>query len=642
MTNNANKREVKMPGELKQKLTAAIAMLLVSAIMLVSATYAWFTLSTAPEVRGIQTSIGANGSLEMALLTKTVEDIKSGVGDSSEAAGGSVTKANLTWGNLVDLSDVSYGFNALTLNPARLMLTDIDDDNQKTSLQNTTMLLGTADYGADGRVSAISAARSMIAVAGTYAGEDTAVEYGVRAIGDNSALSPEEVRVNQAKIVFAQAYEAAKSGAKKVIDNYGEKLATIAVKHGTGEGAETYTRADVELIVNVITALESEAANIEAALKAEQIVRFTAADGAEHTEDEVNVSNSALTALKDAILDAKTSINNLGTASEDGTSITSEDKSYTWEDIRPAFSAIINSDSVTVNGTDVTDLNDQLITTDSEGKNQINAEFALTIATNPSVETKAGILVDIADFTGKYTSVGFSLPVTAMGLSVTLTNATLTTATDTNPATLADIAAQLIALKYTDVTSSNDAVISDNYGYAVDLAFRSNAAGNLRLRTDAASRIYQDTTVANPNTQGRGSNMTFASTELTDDQIKGLMGAVRVVFTEAGGTEVYGIATLDTANAENVADGIKANLVMSTYTVQDGKITVSGSADDDTITNLEQGEAKGVTAIVYLDGDMVDNGDIAATASTCMTGSLNLQFSSSAELKPMNYSPLNK
>ena len=86
---------------IRQKLIAAIAMLMVSAIMVVSSSYAWFTLSTSPEVTGIETSIGANGNLEMALNNGGT--ITSNVGDSLEEA---VVK-NLTWGNLVDLSDGS-------------------------------------------------------------------------------------------------------------------------------------------------------------------------------------------------------------------------------------------------------------------------------------------------------------------------------------------------------------------------------------------------------------------------------------------------------------------------------------------------------------------------------------------------------
>ena len=62
------RRKVEMPSGIRKKFTAALSMLLVAAVLMVGSTYAWFTLSTAPEVKGITTSIGANGNLEIALL----------------------------------------------------------------------------------------------------------------------------------------------------------------------------------------------------------------------------------------------------------------------------------------------------------------------------------------------------------------------------------------------------------------------------------------------------------------------------------------------------------------------------------------------------------------------------------------------
>ena len=87
-------------NSIRAKLISAVAMLLVAVIMVVSSTYAWFTLSTAPEVTGITTAIGANGSLEMALMPSTgsLDDITTGVGGSM-----GFPAANTTWGNLVDL-----------------------------------------------------------------------------------------------------------------------------------------------------------------------------------------------------------------------------------------------------------------------------------------------------------------------------------------------------------------------------------------------------------------------------------------------------------------------------------------------------------------------------------------------------------
>lgn len=58
---------LEMKKGIKAKLMAATSLLLVSAILLSLTTYAWFILSTAPEVTEMQTTAGANGALEIAL-----------------------------------------------------------------------------------------------------------------------------------------------------------------------------------------------------------------------------------------------------------------------------------------------------------------------------------------------------------------------------------------------------------------------------------------------------------------------------------------------------------------------------------------------------------------------------------------------
>ena len=117
-----NKQQSTQLASLRKKLLAAVAMLLVACIMTVSSTYAWFTLSTAPEVKGISTTIGANGNLEMALGTyDTVfgtEDPSAYVGSSFDVTG-NWTETNITWGNLVDLSE-GYGLDMVKLMPSRL------------------------------------------------------------------------------------------------------------------------------------------------------------------------------------------------------------------------------------------------------------------------------------------------------------------------------------------------------------------------------------------------------------------------------------------------------------------------------------------------------------------------------------------
>ena len=78
---------------IRRKLYSALAMLLVSSIMMVSSTYAWFVLSTASEVTGIQTQVGSNGALEIALLNQeSWNDLsKLDMGDIDESVAASAT-----------------------------------------------------------------------------------------------------------------------------------------------------------------------------------------------------------------------------------------------------------------------------------------------------------------------------------------------------------------------------------------------------------------------------------------------------------------------------------------------------------------------------------------------------------------------
>ena len=52
-------------------------------------------------------------------------------------------------------------------------------------------------------------------------------------------------------------------------------------------------------------------------------------------------------------------------------------------------------------------------------------------------------------------------------------------------------------------------------------------------------------------------------------------------------------------------------------------------------------QATALSALVYMDGENVGNDDVAATAGQSMTGKMNLQFASSANLVPMDYSAIN-
>ncbi len=136
-----------LPG-IREKVTAVALLLALSVIMLTSASFAWLTISRAPEVSSVTTNIAANGSLEIALVSTQsdeegnvviVQPEESAVGDSM--AKQDVRLANITWGNLINLGDPSYGLDKIVLRPAQLNERNLN-----------TIPLSSAVFTEDGRV----------------------------------------------------------------------------------------------------------------------------------------------------------------------------------------------------------------------------------------------------------------------------------------------------------------------------------------------------------------------------------------------------------------------------------------------------------------------------------------------------------
>lgn len=179
------KQKVLMPAGIRSKLMAAASMLMVGVIMMVSSTYAWFTLSTAPEVKNISTTVAGNGSLEIALMP--TDGLLSKI--TAGAVGGSATvvEKNTKWGNQIILSDDTatgdyYGLNSISLNPASLNYTKVEGAAEATFVAGKPLAIAT--YGSDGRIASLSA--DTIGVRGKNNAADfaDASYYGVRAIGE--------------------------------------------------------------------------------------------------------------------------------------------------------------------------------------------------------------------------------------------------------------------------------------------------------------------------------------------------------------------------------------------------------------------------------------------------------------------------
>lgn len=159
----------------KGKVVAMATSLLLAVVMLTSVSFAWYTMSRAPEVSSIRTQISSNGNLEVALAYadkdgNLVVPNSSGVGDSAAVQGH--VPANLTWGNLLNLSG-NYGIENLVLRPAILA-------------EGSKNLLNSIYYGEDGRYEAENVDFSYTYWTETQNGwaftvSDTP-KYGVRAI----------------------------------------------------------------------------------------------------------------------------------------------------------------------------------------------------------------------------------------------------------------------------------------------------------------------------------------------------------------------------------------------------------------------------------------------------------------------------
>lgn len=730
-------RPARSKSYLKHKLVSAAAMLVVSGIMMVSSSYAWYVLSTAPEVSNIKTQVGANGALEIALLNGESWDDLSllDMADIDESAGQNPVSgalANLTWGNLIDLDDAGYGLDKIVLQPSRLYIEKAGSDASDEYKVNEATLLKTPVYGEDGRVKGLE----MTAVAYTHSNGAFNVEgdYGVRAIGTSADMSLFQLGMNAARSALITYATAAKSSASNSLQDTGGDLANIVVAYAVSDKDSGFTNNDAANIKALAEGLDGAMAAIEDALRqvfAGYITTVNAeADGVSSENYQtklaeiVNVGEGSKTLSE--LLDLYPGIT--GVIPEIGTHITKfnedltkvenaiagcdalTDNNHTWSELSNIIFPLVNTDAMKVNGKTIDELKRTLIKADGS----VDMGAALDLVQNGlsiTVPTGSGILSDIADFAGDYKA---NVTVTVNGSIAGLGDEdisadVLMTADGVEPTHLSDCSTGLKSAEIADATGSNS--ITDYYGYAIDLAFRTNAdESNLLLQTEPENRIYEDDG-RNAALQGGGSYMSFTTTAgLSATKMVRLMSGLRVVLMD-GSQNILGIAVLDCTLGKDVytlvdeadrtdamyayLDGsagayqnsdlidkaayealpetsavefnkttgkVTAKLYLYDFemtrsteivngqlvnrTDADGKalytggITIKEKIDTGVITALAPDVVQKVTVLVYLDGSVVNNSMVAANSMHSMTGSLNLQFSSSAALLPANNTQL--
>ncbi len=582
-------RQATQYTSIRKKLTAAVAMLMVAFIMVVSSTYAWFTLSTAPEVTGITTAVGSNGNLEIALLPTDGDVTKIGTASTTldQAA------KNLTWGNLVDLSDI-YGLDQIVLYPAALNAGQLDENGNVISFG--TAILKTPAYGADGRVSEMK----ENTVTGTYDSGNQSfpvsdAAYGVRAVGVNSGMTDRQLAYRNLRSAAATAMAQAKTLAAQSLNANGATLANIAIQKATNDAA-TYDQTHVaalqaivddllgtdsktgalEYIENaylnyIAAAMASKEANltdgnwaiVSAALREKTLQNFV--DGFTVT-DENNTTVATIAPLAEPMLtpvkELLATIAKVESADTDLETLASQsaipwanDTTNSLVGISTPLYKLADTNNMLVNGIKVSDVKDQM----SALVNSV-AKGGLTV----TMASGGGVYANIADHCGDYSASVVIQEVKYGNFELKELDARMETDSNQDPNFYLVKAAALFGTTYNaPVTEEGNSMpISDMYGYVIDLALRTNAASsNLLLQQQGIDRIYS-TNTEDSETMGGGSSMTFqaVSADFTNDQVKELMSAIRIVFFTPGtnSNTVLATAKLDIKNATLGADGLTA------------------------------------------------------------------------------------
>lgn len=565
---NATKR-AQVPFGLRKKLMAATSMLLVAAIMLVSTSYAWFTLSTAPEITGITTSVGANGNLEIALLNgltyANTEEISSKSGDSMATK--AVAEANITWGNLVDLSDGSYGLNLISLYPSAL--------NADGGVIGAAPL-SVPEYGSDGRVSVLSpnTTTGVFDVGQAAFSADPSInEYGVRAVGTADNVSAREMIFKSAKSAFTSKVANAKSATQNKVGSKYDIFISMAA------GTDTYTPTQVSAMKEIAEGVQTSLNSIVSAYANAGLVK--AASTASINDEAVGLLSTALTGKTDAG-ELMTLLGNYGVT----TFNTELDALNTQQEavekaiaVANALLAVANGNesyeygttpfsyptgegvTPTYTGTEAGAVEDEIAKPLLGGSANIKLydgnggemakpgagtdvfTFAKTVK---AIYLDGGAMGAVATYTGVFKAA--TVDVSAMGINLTINVGEKGSTTNK----LAAVKTQVDAMKV--VGATNEAInLTTYYGYVIDFAVRTNAAGSsLKLQTEAVNRVYDNAEGENLATQGSGSTVEFVYTDgsgMTHDKASKLLDAMRAVFFNPENGQILKYAKFTDATA---------------------------------------------------------------------------------------------
>lgn len=618
----------------KKSVYVTMTLLLICIIMMISVSYAWLSMSRSPEITGINTNVGANGSLEIALLTDaTYMDpslIRASVGDS--AVEQDLTVSNLSWGNVIDLSDVSYGLSGIVLHPSRLNVSTGWDGGVFVNHNMLTI----PTYGTDGRAGrSYDDTVSAVLREGMFFFSAERQSYGVRCIGTILGMTPQQIALATARSSVQAYISGARSAIALVWETNGEEFVDILYR-GNASYADKFSDMDVTTLRGMASDILVALNYIDMALR-QGVIGY----GAPVMED-IRSFQALCTLAEDSSrpLSEVAAVVSYELPDEfwHWVSVVEKDKNelneaiaacdalegdhFVWRQIFPIVERLINLEGAYLGQEKLSAI---------EGFLNMTSDNELTLGPG------SGALAHIADFVGDY-QVFFTYAESSVEA------VTVSTASRAHLWKISDQLESVQAIQGPYALS--EVPIIETYGYAVDMAFRCNAASDLLLQTTPELRVEADTEVITETeaddsseavieevqTQGGGSYMRFFSDRMSVEQIVRLMDGIRIGFVNDQ-NELVSMAKLNTSNYQETEEGVSAPLYLYSFSLSDSGLIIMGERQDtqSQITWLPEDKATVLTIVVWLDGDHVSN-SLVSDLDPGMVGTLNLQFASSTEL----------
>lgn len=665
---------------MKERVVAAGFAVLLAAVIAVSATFAWVTLSRAPEVSAVATTLAANGALEIALSKTDGSEPSDADFDESLGLSTDVTVTNLQWGNLINISDPRYGIDDLELRPAQL----------NTGSLTTSPLWG-AVYGVDGRVEKLNSKY-------TYATWDNSKNVflasdnkGVRAISSYTIAALEvggeeyaDFEARYSKVLNAHTdvgatYYAGMTGS---IGGLGDVMSTYLQSklnekgYGTGDKNIALATAQLQAVCNTHDALyaamnkECDALVALANLQQYIFAKQNGADGKDLPYTEVtwdklrqnqekydsngsqHKTGAAVTTPEDAIslTGLKQFIKDYNTTTTDNALLKSlVDKSnggttvYSNE-IDAPVNHLVNPSTCKIDGKTV---QEWMAGSKLDLLSLKSGDHLVTLC-DGLLKRFEQIASDNRLPASKTTSVN-AAPVSAKasysGISLNI-NMTGHLCTDASGAS--DFQKDFGKLP-TELSQANK-IAEDTYGMAIDFWIRSNHESTYLtlegatttdtdgkiLSYDGKNRIWGATgnlaLTTDSTTQGGGScYVYYADTPEDMQRSLDLMEFMKVAFVSQDGT-LLAKAEMDTQNYLAVNGRVTVPLVISQTNSEKYTVKTDENTEETryAIKHMKLDEKTLITAIIYIDGENLQNTEVLSAAS--IQGQLNLQFSSSENM----------